>query len=176
MKHINPLIIITVLLAVTSTVTAQQISRSVTAAAGGSEVSGSIALDWTLGEISAETIEFENSILTVGFQQPTIQVTRIASDESQSTLFDVNVYPNPVSAQLTIEPKSEKDFEYEILVTDVTGRLVISDRAYVSDGAHMINVNALSSGTYFIKFFQINPAGNASEAVHAPSFQFIKIQ
>lgn len=176
MKHINPFAIIAILLAGTITVNAQQITRSVTAAAGGSSSSDLIALDWTLGEISAETIEFENSIFTVGFQQPSIQVTRIESDESQFTLFDVKVYPNPVSTQLTIEPKSEKDFEYEILITDVTGKLVISDRAHISSGAHMINVNALPSGTYFIKFFQKSLAGMTTEEVHAPSFQFIKIQ
>lgn len=57
---------------------------------------------------------------------------------------DLIIYPNPVSAQLSINNKLTI---YKINITDVSGRLIMTIKENIS----VINVTNLPSGVYFIK-------------------------
>lgn len=64
----------------------------------------------------------------------------------------LNVYPNPASAQLSISFDAEKSFEFEINITDITGKKVITDIQLARSGANKLsyNLNTLTKGIYLL--------------------------
>ncbi len=73
----------------------------------------------------------------------------------------INVYPNPVVEEATIDFQVENDTEVTVQVYDLSGRLVMNKVLGIyNEGSHKanLNVNELTSGTYVIKV----QAGNAS--------------
>ncbi|MFZ4413230.1 MAG: M6 family metalloprotease domain-containing protein [Bacteroidales bacterium] len=74
--------------------------------------------------------------------------------ENQSTLSEVNVYPNPFTEKTTITYSLTKDENVEISIYDITGQeLIKSDASKQSKGnqSFILDASQLSSGIYFYK-------------------------
>jgi hypothetical protein len=81
---------------------------------GETNVTNTVTLSWTLGEIVTETgyrSEGESS-LTQGFQQGKLTVTAIKEKENSN--MNISVLPNPTSDYLNIATDDYKDLGYQV--------------------------------------------------------------
>ena len=66
--------------------------------------------------------------------------------------FSVNIFPNPANNNLTIELNSDKNTSVSVKVTDINGRVYLSENIPVNSGMNKssMDISALSSGIYFV--------------------------
>ena len=116
--------IIAVILAVSTTVSAQSIQRQVVATAGGYTDQGSVSISFTVGEPVADLFPnlFQGKAITAGFQQPDPEIQEnIYRDLSNYFV----LFPNP-----TIDGKVKLGFRdvpngiYTIDIIDALGRVL----------------------------------------------------
>jgi len=67
--------------------------------------------------------------------------------------FYVNVYPLPAKGKLNIQIKSSKTEKAEISITDVSGKILITNTLSITTGVNSssINIQSLDKGAYFLK-------------------------
>jgi len=65
----------------------------------------------------------------------------------------VHTYPLPVKGRLNIQVQSNKTEEANILVTDISGKTIITNSVTLAAGVTntFINVQSLGKGAYFLK-------------------------
>ena len=143
-------LITTIVAGVTGVLSAQEISRSVIAADGGSIVTEDIQLDWTLGQMENETVAIQKTVITQGFQQPTIQVTRMGPVIDDDSGWTFKVYPNPVSTQVQLQPIGQGNIEYTATLLDASGKAIQALQSMTAESIQTMDVSALPSGSYFI--------------------------
>lgn len=70
-----------------------------------------------------------------------------------STIGDVSVYPNPVSDMANFAVTLNKASDVQVIVTDITGRVVMNELRNNLQGKQVIKINtsSLSEGTYLYK-------------------------
>jgi hypothetical protein len=63
----------------------------------------------------------------------------------------VHVYPNPVKDRLTLELESRKKVKATLILSDMTGKILVSEEVVLAGGmnTHTINLENISSGIYF---------------------------
>lgn len=65
---------------------------------------------------------------------------------------NLQVYPNPVIDKLHFElPSEHQNTTLNIVVSDMTGRIVMERQATATKGDYSVNVSTLPSGMYFLK-------------------------
>ena len=100
---------------------AQSLTPSVIALAGGYEKTTSgVSVSWTLGEPIVDPLRSGNVVLTQGFQQPDLKVT--TGFEDPTFLYDLQVFPNPTSSDLTIETAFQRELTYRLV--DIQGKVL----------------------------------------------------
>jgi hypothetical protein len=105
-------------------VTAQSIERSVIASDGASNTLGEITLDWTLGELATTTLVTDDVMLTQGFHQPVLSVTKVLTYENLEDFYSVRVMPNPVSTFLKVDVQSEREEPLSVELLDLSGKIL----------------------------------------------------
>lgn len=67
--------------------------------------------------------------------------------------FYVTIYPNPAKGRLNVQIESSKTEKANILVTDISGKTLITSSISLAAGVNntFINVQLLSKGVYFLK-------------------------
>ncbi|MCC6753319.1 MAG: T9SS type A sorting domain-containing protein [Saprospiraceae bacterium] len=123
--------------------TAQQIVPTVIGAAGNYRKTGSVSLEWTLGEWMVETVGNPNHKITQGFHQTNLTVV----STSNPTLSGMGVYPNPFSATLKIDNRSEGSIQIHLM--DLLGQCIESKALPV--GLHDLDFQALPDGFYLLE-------------------------
>jgi len=107
---------------------------------------GSTSQNITLsaGEVAIGLASDANNILTVGFQQPSIQLTAIDED----VLVEVSIYPNPVLSHLNVEHSMEESLT--LILRDDMGRTLelINDL----NKTYILNLEEFPNGRYIIEF------------------------
>lgn len=58
-----------------------------------------------------------------------------------------SVYPNPATDEVTLSLKA--DGKFKLMVTDVTGKVVMENTTSLNNGISKVNINSLQSGMYF---------------------------
>jgi hypothetical protein len=90
-----------------------------------------------------------------------------AINENTSTV-GVNVYPNPVSDNATVNFSIEEQSDVALFVTDAQGRMVqtIQQTAMMNQGTHRVEWNAgtLASGIYFLNV-NVNGRNNVQRII-----------
>jgi len=129
----------------------QEKNQSVIAAAGDVSKSGTIILEWTVGESAVETITSSNSIFTQGFHQPMLQVQKISTDKLAASKNAFKVYPNPATAVINIEPQKVSDVALLISLIDINGKVIMNNNLPAKSAAVKLNVSNLSQGTYLLR-------------------------
>ena len=82
-------------------------------------------------------------------------------NENVANNIELNIYPNPIVSEATINFNIEESAQVTYQVYDLSGRMVMNNvLGNYAQGSHKANLNveALSAGTYIIKV----QAGNAS--------------
>jgi hypothetical protein len=78
------------------------------------------------------------------------------------SVFQLDVYPNPVISELTIRSTEIKNKESKYVVYNYYGRVVLEKELGIVDGKILedLNVSNLEAGLYLVKLF----AGNAADS------------
>lgn len=121
-----------------------------------------IIIDWNIGQLFVNTIIENNKFLTQGFLQPII-VNPINSYKELPLSTSIKVVPNPVNSWFAIDGLKEVVLTKAILFS-VEGVPVMEKNSNIES---IWNLDLLSPGIYFLKFF----AGN----MHYPSITIVKI-
>lgn len=84
----------------------------------------------------------------------TVNCRLSASNES----INMNVYPNPVSTELTLDLTGMNDGEVAIEITDLTGRIINSFKGQILNSKFIseVNVSNYSKGVYLLKASNVN--------------------
>ena len=129
---------------------AQSPEPEVVATSGNSFLTGSVQLDWTLGELSVTTISGSNQQITQGFHQPEYRITSIT--ELPSDFWEVQIFPNPTTDRIQIKLELEQDRKVFIRMTDSTGKLVWTKETEGQTVEESAEMNAFPAGSYFLSF------------------------
>jgi hypothetical protein len=124
-------------------------SRDVIGSAGTVSSTNEITLEWTLGESFVATNKLGNAWYTQGFHQPVLFV-RSESKEMNHEHYRVRIYPNPVLELLNVEVRSGFLDPILIKLIDVTGRVVLTQKASGGHQDLQLRLNHLPDGMYLL--------------------------
>ncbi len=132
------------------------LGQSVIAADGGVGGTDKIRIEWTLGEFAIATLTTPNGLLTEGFHQPSLQVTRLPPSEvALHSLTEehlkISMAPNPVRDLLNIKIEHEKDLPIHLRLLDGNGRVILQQKALAPSQVEL-NLSKYASGLYFLQF------------------------
>jgi hypothetical protein len=117
--------------------------------ATGSEASGSGGtVSYTVGQIDYTSQSGSSGTIHQGVQQP-LEFFNLSVKENQLD-FSVNIYPNPVIAELQIDLSEASLDKLTYSLTDATGKLIQSET--ISTDKLTINMVELSRANYFLNF------------------------
>jgi hypothetical protein len=133
----------------------QNISSSVIAAAGSSDKTNTILLDWTVGEMAIESVSNNNNWLTQGFHQPlkVIPVKRRSFFTIPEGLYIIKINPNPVRAILNIQVSGATDSKVNIRITDINGKTLYYSLASTVGQTLQVNMSRYASATYLLYIY-----------------------
>jgi hypothetical protein len=129
-------------------VKSQQINQQVIANAGGYDVNGNISISWTLGETIISTFNNGSVMLSHGFQQKLI-ITSF--QDNLEAVVKVLLFPNPAGDILNIHFDQPVDGEMILLLTDMQGRTIKTDKIDKAVSDTQINLHDIPAGLYFVK-------------------------
>ncbi len=140
---------------------AQVLTPTVIASGGGHSSAGGVNLSYTVGEMAmVETFSAGNNILTQGFHQPEVNVTRIL-DAERTDFGSFVVYPNPATTEVWFGYEFPEEGRVEVTLLNNLGQVVqnvFTDNYYQSGKSiQSLNVSLLAAGNYLM---QANFAGN----------------
>ncbi len=69
------------------------------------------------------------------------------------TIADLNIYPSPASDKIQLS-LGEYDGEIEVIITDLKGSIVISEKLIMTKGQQSLSVAELSPALYILKLIQ----------------------
>lgn len=123
---------------------AQETVQQVVGSAGGDSQSELHSVSWTIGEVVTETYSSNDYILSQGFHQGNLFVSRV--NDNYPFEIELKAYPNPVVDKLNVET-DETDFKYRII--DVNGRSVANGT--IHSDLKRIDFSAFPAGIYFLQ-------------------------
>jgi hypothetical protein len=131
---------------------AQSISRSIICTGGETVINPQLSLTYAIGEPVADLLSNteEHKYLTVGFEQPDIQLKEILNSDIGSEL---TIFPNPATNIVRIALNNVPDANYSIGVVDMTGRTLQTINVNLSNNNYPyveINVAQYTPGMYLI--------------------------
>ncbi len=150
---------------------ASQVSldREVIASGGSSYSSENLQVDQTIGELSVSTNSSGNIMLAQGFHQYYEEPTAIPE---QQLIDGFNIYPNPVSDQLTISYNSSSESGWNIQVVNVMGNLMPgSTRKMTGQENTQVTIDCQNypQGVYFVRLI-------SSKSERDVNYKFMKIE
>lgn len=133
---------------------AQSIERSVIAALGASAEAGNIQLEYTVGEAVVRTLSNEETTLTQGFHQGTLQTTDL-----QGLPLEVNykLYPNPVTTDLWLSMDGP-NLDFQAIIYNAVGQPVGAQRRVKAAGhwQESFDLSGQAPGAYFLVIMDRN--------------------
>ncbi len=128
---------------------AQDDDLKVVSTSGESYQNGSIQLDWTIGEVGAETLE-NNIIVTGGFHQPSFIISDLP--ELPDDMGAIDVFPCPASDKVNIRLELNQREKVDMLLYDFRGKLLSSAELLGDKITEQKDVSNLSDGLYTLVF------------------------
>lgn len=122
---------------------AQKITPAVISNGGHYQKTGSISLEWTLGEFMVETLNGPTNKITQGFHQTNITVV----STSNPGIEGLSVYPNPFIDQIVIENSGPSEILFHLMSID--GKCVESK--IFGNGTNLWQLNSIAPGVYLIE-------------------------
>ena len=120
-------------------------AQEVVSSSGESYSNASGSIDYTIGEVTIETVTDGTNTLTQGQHQPKLNINSVPSINNT---FEVNLFPNPTAHHATLTvTRISKGLKYEVF--DASGKIIQS--ANVNELTTTINLQSIASGQYFLK-------------------------
>ena len=121
--------------------------EEVISTSGNSQESGSVSLDWTIGESIVATYSAASGALTQGLHQSTYTITSIKSNPDLD--LQLKIYPVPAARYLTIETSSDELGSLKAVLYDLNGRKILQ-HDFKSQG-NRIDLSTLPASEYLLK-------------------------
>ena len=125
-----------------------------------------MSMSWTIGDLATESFQVDAFVITQGFQQPILTIHEINPDDVLSTStqghavsqrsttdWNARIYPNPVSAYVTVTVQNAKE-EYFLEVFDATGNIIYSQKS--SNPQELINLSQFPADQYLLRIRTID--------------------
>lgn len=125
---------------------AQQITPTVVSSGGETFTSNGLSLDFTIGEITTESLSTTGLLLTQGFLQGPDRNTGI--EENLIEEKDIVVYPNPVTNRIYILCNDPETGPVSAEIKDLQGRIVL--RSDNRSNPFYLNLEKLTPGFYTV--------------------------
>jgi hypothetical protein len=128
----------------------QQLSHQVLVPVAGVAYNDNISYSQTIGETAVVIINSYDFVLTQGFQQPPVKLSKSVPPPGNG----VKVYPNPVSDILNIELFGQNDQTFRIELVTISGIIVLSEKKTFNGqfwNITEIAVDKFSKGLYFVR-------------------------
>ncbi len=129
----------------------QSFDRSVLSSDGATSTDGTITLDWTLGELATTTIITQNGMLSQGFHQPVLSVSKILTTNKLEDYYQIKVMPNPVSTYLNVHVKGELENTLLVDLLDFNGKVVKRERLLFPYTPIQFDMDIYPSGLYVVR-------------------------
>ena len=123
------------------------ISPDVISSSGGDFSKFNYNLSFTIGEISTETLQASNVILTQGFHQDYINITSLSENMFTN---NVKVYPNPTNSKININLKQGVNIK-DLYFIDLNGKKLEPKEYFRNKNTLEINVSNLDIGIYILQ-------------------------
>lgn len=133
---------------ITSYCLAQDKDLNVVATAGSSYEANGLVLDWTLGEVSIQTLENSSTILTQGFHQPLYSL--VAVHTISEDIGVISVLPNPFSDAFEIKMNFKKSEKGTVQLHTMEGNLLWKKTFGGKDLLEKYDAAILPSGSYLL--------------------------
>ena len=129
--------------------TAQTVTPTVVASAGGTNTAAGITISWTVGEIAVTTLRADDLYVTQGFHQPPLGTTSVPNGSSAILLLETA--PNPVVDLLNVTlPESNGSGSF--VLVDLLGRTVLERNPTAGESALGLDISGLPAGTYVAQY------------------------
>lgn len=119
---------------------------------GGSFHSGAgINISASIGQIAVTTVQSGTIVLTQGFQQPPAPVgTPTRNDLNRYVNY--TVFPNPVTAEMTVQLSSPQVVEVTVSLRDLQGRVLFPEKKLTLRNQYefQMDLRKLAEGVYFL--------------------------
>ncbi len=125
---------------------AQQVTPAVICSGGETFTASSLSLDFTVGEITTESLSTTGLLLTQGFNQGPDPNTGI--EEITDNGDDLKVYPNPASDRIYLFYNDEETNPVKVGVNDLQGRCILS--VDFNTNPMLIHLDKLNPGFYTV--------------------------
>ena len=119
-----------------------------TVAAGGEAYGTDGTISYSIGQSVYLSENNASGAINEGVQQP-YQVMELLSDSEVVAYFNINVYPNPTSHQITLDVGNYKDTNLSYKLFDLNGKLLLTNS--IIGKRTTIPVSKLASANYFLK-------------------------
>lgn len=127
--------------------TAQNVTPTVIASAGGEGQVGEITIMWTLGELAVTTLKSDGYYLTQGFHQPPDGTTNVPTTLEPIALLQVR--PNPVASDLVVGIPTAT--AATLTLSDMLGRIVMVQEVAAGSTEVRLDLSSLPGGTYVVR-------------------------
>ncbi len=142
-------LLLTALLLCGTVATAQTVTPTVIASAGGTNTAAGITISWTVGEVAVTTLRADDLYVTQGFHQPPLGTTSVPN--GSSTILALETAPNPVIDLLNVTLPESNGTGTFVLV-DLLGRTVLQRTPTAGASALGLDISALPAGTYVAQY------------------------
>lgn len=124
---------------------AQVLERHVIAS-GGSGFSGTLQVDWTIGETVVQTATAAGVLYQQGYQQP---VTQSGSGLSSLSDLGIMLFPNPSNSTVFLQWEGMKE-SYTVLVYNMLG-VAVHQQEWLPGRPCAMDLKSLPPGTYQVE-------------------------
>lgn len=121
-------------------------SPELIASSGGTLSQDNYNLSFSLGEISIETINQNDVILTQGFHQENYEISHISEFREN---YKIDFYPNPTTDVIYINCNTKEKVDLKLI--DTKGVLLASISSASGDVKQVIDLSLFSNGVYFLE-------------------------
>ncbi len=137
-------------------------AQELVSSSGGHGNEAGAQFSWSVGEVVVSSYVKQEAVITQGFHQNTLTVTRIYDVSAPECL--IKVFPNPTidNIELKIEGVPVNSLSYQLL--DANGRVLHEREITVNNLT--VQTEALNAATYFLKVIRDNK--------HIKTFKIIK--
>jgi hypothetical protein len=116
---------------------------------GGSTGTGSVGnSSFTIGQVFHITLTNKIASNSKGIRQA-LKVSAFKNENLSDILLDVNIFPNPTSANVVLKINNVPQEEFDYLLYDLLGRLIMSQK--VKSNETIILMDKLVDGMYVLK-------------------------
>ena len=137
------------LLLVAPQLTAQEVSPTVIASAGGEGTVEGTTIMWTLGEVAVTTLTDGQNVITQGFHQPPEGTTSVPLVAGSAPVLSLR--PNPTANELFIDLPEAATEEVTVQLIDLLGQQVGSITSEKGASQVRLDVATIPAGNYIVR-------------------------